>query len=80
MKDKIVQASIEGLRKDGLKFSVDLLANQLKISKKTIYKYFPDKEALSKTLYETYYLEASKQVKELLSQNTETSYKELLYI
>lgn len=80
MKDKIVQASIEGLRKDGLKFSVDLLANQLKISKKTIYKYFPDKEALSKALYETYYSEASMQVKELLGQNTEASYKELLYI
>lgn len=80
MKDKIIRASIEGLRKDGLKFSVDSLASQLKISKKTIYKYFPDKETLSIALYETYYLEVSKQVTELIRQNTEVSYKELLYI
>lgn len=80
MKDKIVQASIEGLRTEGLKFSVDLLAHKLKISKKTIYKYFPDKEALSIALYETYYANAAKQAKELINKNTEESYKELLYI
>ena len=44
MRDKIIQASIEGIRKEGLKFSVDLLAGKLKISKKTVYKYFPDKD------------------------------------
>lgn len=80
MKDKIVQASIEGLRKEGLKFSVDLLANKLKISKKTIYKYFPDKETLSIALYETYYSDAAKQAEKLISKNTKESYKELLYI
>lgn len=80
MKDKIVRASIEGLRNEGLKFSVDLLANKLKISKKTIYKYFPDKETLSIALYETYYLDAAKQARELIRKNTEESYKELLYI
>lgn len=80
MKDKIVRASIEGLRNEGLKFSVDLLANKLKISKKTIYKYFPDKETLSIALYETYYSDAAKQAGEFISKNTEESYKELLYI
>ena len=80
MKDMIVRASIEGLRNEGLKFSVDLLANKLKISKKTIYKYFPDKETLSMALYETYYSDAAKQVRELISKNTEESYKELLSI
>lgn len=80
MKDKIVRASIEGLRSEGLKFSVDLLANKLKISKKTIYKYFPDKETLSIALYETYYSDAAKQAGELISKNTEESYKKLLYI
>ena len=80
MKDMIVRASIEGLRNEGLKFSVDLLANKLKISKKTIYKYFPDKETLSIALYETYYSDAAKQVRELISKNTEESYKELLSI
>ena len=80
MKDKIIRASIEGLRNEGLRFSVDLLANKLKISKKTIYKYFPDKEALSIALYETYYSDAARQAKELISQNTEGSYEELLYL
>ena len=46
MKDRIIQASIEGLRNEGLKFSVDLLANKLKISKKTVCKYFPTKRRL----------------------------------
>lgn len=80
MKDRIIRASIEGLKNEGLKFSVDLLAKRLKISKKTIYKYFPDKETLSIALYETYYSDAAKQVTELISKNTEESYKELLYI
>ena len=80
MKDKIVRASIEGLRNEGLKFSIDLLANKLKISKKTIYKYFPNKETLSLALYETYYSDAVEQAKKLISKNTETSNKELLYI
>lgn len=80
MKDRIVRASIEGLRNEGLKFSIDLLANKLKISKKTIYKYFPDKETLSIALYETYYSDAAKQAMELIGKNTEKSHKELLYI
>lgn len=41
MKNKIIEQSIENLKKDGLKFSVDSLAAQLVISKKTVYKYFP---------------------------------------
>lgn len=80
MKDKIIRASIDGLRKEGLKFSVDLLANQLKISKKTIYKYFPDKETLSIALYETYYSDAAKRAGELISKKTDESYRELLYV
>lgn len=80
MKDKIIRASIEGLRKEGLRFSVDLLASKLKISKKTIYKYFPDKETLSIALYETYYSDATKQAGELIIKNTENAYEELLYL
>ncbi|MGN1122012.1 MAG: TetR/AcrR family transcriptional regulator [Eubacteriales bacterium] len=55
MRDRILAASIESLRREGLKFSVDMLAQELKISKKTVYKYFPTKEALALALYETYY-------------------------
>ncbi len=34
MKDKIIHESINSLRQDGLKFSIDTLADKLKISKK----------------------------------------------
>lgn len=80
MKEKIIQASIEGLRKEGLRFSVDMLASKLKISKKTIYKYFPDKETLSIALYEAYYADASGRAEELIGVDTEEARKELLYI
>ncbi|MGN1480125.1 MAG: TetR/AcrR family transcriptional regulator, partial [Acutalibacteraceae bacterium] len=58
MKDRIIYESIESLRREGLKFSVDTLAENLKISKKTVYKYFPDKETLALALYEKYYNDA----------------------
>lgn len=45
LRDAIIQASIESLRQEGLKFSVDILSDKMKISKKTVYKYFPDKQA-----------------------------------
>lgn len=76
----MMNMSLTNLRNEGLKFSVDLLANKLKISKKTIYKYFPDKETLSIALYETYYSDAANQARELINKNTEESYKELLSV
>lgn len=80
MKNKIIQASIEGIRNEGLKFSVDLLANRLKISKKTVYKYFPDKETLAKALFEAYYSDITEQAERLLLENTEEACKKLLYL
>lgn len=80
MKDKIINASIESLRHEGLKFSIDTLANKLKISKKTIYKFFPDKETLALSLYEKYYNDAKKQAKLLLDTNEESSSLNLLYL
>lgn len=43
MKERIICESIESLRQEGLRFSVDTLAKRLNVSKKTIYKYFPNK-------------------------------------
>ena len=51
MKNRITEESVKSLQQEGLKFSVDTLAEKLKISKKTIYKYFPDKEALAVAVY-----------------------------
>lgn len=80
MKDKIIESSIEALKKDGLKFSVDTLADSLKISKKTVYKFFPDKETLALALYEKYYTNAINRAKELISSNSALSVEELLYL
>ena len=62
MRDRILQESIISLRREGLRFSVDTLAERLKISKKTVYKHFPDKESLALALYERYYDDALAQV------------------
>ena len=66
MREQIIAASIDSLRQEGLRFSVDTLAERLRISKKTIYKYFPDKEALARALYQTYYDEAVRRLNALL--------------
>lgn len=52
MKNKIIEESITSLQQEGLRFSVDTLAERLKVSKKTIYKYFPTKEVLAYAIYE----------------------------
>ena len=78
MRDAILQASIESLRQEGLKFSVDTLSEKMKVSKKTIYKYFHDKESLAVALYEKYYSDVIDQVKELLDKDTVDSHRELL--
>lgn len=65
MRDKIIAAAIDSLRTEGLKFSVDTIAAKLKISKKTIYKFFPDKETLAYAIYEEYYRNAMDRVKEM---------------
>ncbi|MGN0636054.1 MAG: TetR/AcrR family transcriptional regulator [Acutalibacteraceae bacterium] len=69
MREKIIEASIEALKKEGLKFSVDTLADNLKISKKTVYKFFPDKQALALALYEKYYTDALCKVKALVRRD-----------
>lgn len=78
MKDLIINASIESLRNEGLKFSVDMLANKLKISKKTIYKIFPSKEALALALYEKYYDNAENTAQMIINGNSPSARHELL--
>ena len=46
MREKILEASIRLFNKKGLKFTMDDIANELSISKKTIYTVFRDKEAM----------------------------------
>lgn len=78
MKDRIIEASIDALRREGLKFSIDTLADRLNISKKTVYKFFPDKEALALALYEKYYGDARSRAAVLSAVRDAPSREELL--
>lgn len=51
IKSNMIAKSIILLRSEGLKFSVDSLANAMKISKKTVYKYFANKEELAMAIF-----------------------------
>ncbi len=78
MKDKIIYESIKSLRNEGLKFSVDALAEKLKISKKTVYKFFPTKEALALAIYEKYYSDAREEADRILERKETTLKNDLL--
>lgn len=78
MKDRIIEQSIASLRQEGLRFSVDALAERLNISKKTIYKHFPTKEALAVALYQRYYADAKEQAVRLTEENSVAGRKKLL--
>ncbi|MGN0460910.1 MAG: TetR/AcrR family transcriptional regulator, partial [Ruminococcus sp.] len=62
MKERIIDAAIESLRTEGLKFSVDTIASKLKISKKTVYKFFSGKEEMAYEIYKEYYRRALENV------------------
>lgn len=69
MRDQIIDLSIEELKKDGLRFSVDTIALKLHISKKTIYKYFNNKEELASAVYESYYDKANTNISLAIKAN-----------
>ncbi|MGN0812649.1 MAG: TetR/AcrR family transcriptional regulator [Candidatus Coproplasma sp.] len=78
MKERIILESIESLRREGLRFSVDTIAQRLNLSKKTIYKYFPDKQSLAVALYERYYADANAEVVKLAGYNSQSARVKLL--
>ena len=46
MRDKIIDATVEEFKQNGLKFTMNDLAKRLGISKKTIYTVFESKQAV----------------------------------
>lgn len=46
MKDRIFIAAIEEFDENGIRFTMDSLANRMRVSKRTIYENIPSKEAL----------------------------------
>lgn len=65
MRKAIIERSILELQQNGLRFSIDDVAKSLKISKKTIYKYFATKEDLAVAIFETFYEEALGQIESI---------------
>lgn len=78
MKEHIICEAIDSLRKEGLRFSIDTLAERLNISKKTIYKYFPNKEALALALYQRYYTDIKVQANRLAAESSVAAHLKLL--
>ncbi len=79
MKNAIIEASISGLQKEGLMFSIDAVSEKLKISKKTIYKYFPNKEALALAIYEKYYADIINRADDIV-KSQDAPNRELLFL
>lgn len=67
MIDKIINVSIRGLQTDGLRYSVDDIAKELKISKKTVYKIFSKKEDLAVAVYEKFYDDLNQELNDAIS-------------
>lgn len=72
MKDIIIKRSISKLQREGLRFSIDEVAKSLKISKKTIYKFFSKKEELAVAIYKTFYEDAINQIELIKNSHSQT--------
>ncbi|MGM9642415.1 MAG: TetR/AcrR family transcriptional regulator [Eubacteriales bacterium] len=80
MKDRIIYESIASLRREGLRFSVDTLAERLNVSKKTVYKYFSNKEELAFALYQRYYEELEARAVLLAKDGSDSAHSQLLLL
>ena len=80
MREEIIKHSIIGLQRNGLRFSIDEVAKRLKISKKTIYKYFATKEALAVEIYKTYYNEAVHAIADINDLKTKEATVQMLSV
>lgn len=71
MKDRILDAAAYELSLRGLKFTVDSVAVQLGISKKTLYLYFPSKQALLGGIIDALLTDITRQHQRILNEKTE---------
>lgn len=66
MKEKILESAIEEFEKKGLKFTMDDIAKNLAISKKTLYAVFRNKEEMMLALADYCFADIKKSEKEIL--------------
>lgn len=77
LEKRILNATVDVFRVKGIKFTMDDIAAQISISKKTIYKVFEDKEALLYKLVD-YGFDRIKESENAILENEELSTKEKL--
>lgn len=52
MREEIIEITVELMNRSGVKFTIDDIAAELRISKKTVYKYFKGKEELAAAVFD----------------------------
>ena len=80
MKNKIIDITLKNLQKYGLRFSVDDIAKELKISKKTVYKYFSTKEDLAISVYDKFYSDILMESEQIFSVKSNDFFKKALQL
>ena len=77
-KNKILDYATDKFMREGFyKNSMDSVASGLRISKKTIYKYFPSKEELVRAIAQRFILEISKKIESVIEMNESSLIKAL---
>ena len=69
-KMKIVEGGVKLFKDHGLKFTMDELANEIKMSKKTIYVMFRDKEALLYYMADYFFDDVQKEEEKILADDS----------
>lgn len=69
-KMKIVEGGVKLFKDHGLKFTMDELANDIKMSKKTIYVMFRDKEALLYYMVDYFFNDVQKEEEKILADDS----------
>lgn len=75
MKEQIIQESINLFNQHGYKFSMESLSKNLKISKKTLYKYFSSKEEIISFIIDESFSEVLSKQKAIFNSNLDTETK-----
>ena len=69
IREKILKGTIQVFNKKGLKLTMDDVADELKISKKTIYKEFSSKDEIFETMVDYVFDNIKKREKEILNSD-----------
>ncbi len=75
MKEKIINQTIELFNEFGPRFSMETLSKKLKISKKTLYKYFSSKESLLEYIIDESFNEVHKKQEKIYTSNLDCERK-----